>query len=344
MSARATDTTSETKKKVSLDVRAAVDDDLPAILTLMKASLGEGNIPRDEAFFRWKHIENPFGRSPILLAFSSGTLVGLRAFMRWTWTSEGRAVRAVRAVDTATHPEFQGQGIFKKLTLSLVDEVRADGVSFVFNTPNEKSRPGYLKMGWSDVMRVPLYARVGRPITRRVLARDEAADERADRASLARVLEDPALDDLLSASSTSDERFHTDRTRAFLAWRYRDVPGFTYGARASLAARGACVIFRRRDRGNARECTIEDVICARDPRSIATAGALLWTLALSSGVDYLASSAAPSSREAAALVAGGFVPVGARGPHFTALPLADVTPSPLLASSWRASVGDLELF
>ena len=40
-----------------------------------------------------------------------------------------------------------------------IDEVRADGVDFVFNTPNDKSRPGYLKMGWREVGRLPVAVR-----------------------------------------------------------------------------------------------------------------------------------------------------------------------------------------
>ena len=61
---------------------------------------------------------------------------------------------AVRAVDTATDPEFQGRGIFTRLTLEALDELAADGVDFVFNTPNARSRPGYLKMGWQVVGRL----------------------------------------------------------------------------------------------------------------------------------------------------------------------------------------------
>ncbi len=66
-------------------------------------------------------------------------------------SSAGRhAVRAVRAVDTATHPDHQGRGIFSTLTPTRSRRCgsRAD---LVFNTPNEKSLPGYLKMGWQIV-------------------------------------------------------------------------------------------------------------------------------------------------------------------------------------------------
>ncbi len=35
-----------------------------------------------------------------------------------------------------------------------VDELTTDGVDAIVNTPNDKSRPGYLEMGWPEVGRV----------------------------------------------------------------------------------------------------------------------------------------------------------------------------------------------
>src|SRR5688572_29913041 len=118
-------------------VRSAVEDDTGRILKLLKASLGEGTIPREAGYWNWKHRTNPFGASPALLAEHDGQLVGLRAFMRWSWLRDGVEIQAVRAVDTATHPGWQGRGIFTRLTLALVEAVKAEGVSFVFNTPNQ---------------------------------------------------------------------------------------------------------------------------------------------------------------------------------------------------------------
>jgi len=77
-------------------------------------------------------------------------------FLRWMFLRpEGGVATAVRAVDTATLPAAQGRGVFTRLTTTAVDELREQGVDFVFNTPNDRSRPGYLKMGWQVVGRVP---------------------------------------------------------------------------------------------------------------------------------------------------------------------------------------------
>ena len=46
-----------------LAIRAATAEDTADILELMRLSLGEGNIPRRGEYWRWKHVDNPFGRS-----------------------------------------------------------------------------------------------------------------------------------------------------------------------------------------------------------------------------------------------------------------------------------------
>ena len=89
--------------------------------------------------------------------------IGLRAFMRWRFDATGQDVRAVRAVDTATHPDHQGRGIFSRLTSEAIDLLRGD-TDLIFNTPNEKSLPGYLKLGWRIVGRAPVLLRIKRPL------------------------------------------------------------------------------------------------------------------------------------------------------------------------------------
>ncbi|MDO8362930.1 MAG: GNAT family N-acetyltransferase [Actinomycetota bacterium] len=120
----------------------------------------EGDWP---ALFRWKHRRNPFGPSPMWVAVDDGRVVAVRVFMRWEFRRDGRVVRAVRAVDTATHPDYQGKGLFTALTLQGLAEVAAEGVELVFNTPNDQSRPGYLKMGWQEVGRLAPVAAIRSP-------------------------------------------------------------------------------------------------------------------------------------------------------------------------------------
>ena len=141
-----------------LQVRRTTGADREAVLRLLARSLGREADPRYEALFAWKHEENAFGPSPAWVAVDGDRLAGFRVLMRWEFVEQGRVVHAVRAVDTATDPDYQGRGIFTQLALHALDELRPE-TDFVFNTPNDQSRPGYLKMGWQVVGRLPTAVR-----------------------------------------------------------------------------------------------------------------------------------------------------------------------------------------
>lgn len=124
------------------------------IVELLQMSLGEAKLKKSEEIWNFKHQNNPFGVSPVLLAEEANTLVGVRAFMQWRWQLENEVWISYRAVDTATHPNYQGKGIFKSLTMKALEVIKEKSNCFVFNTPNEQSRPGYLKMDWKQVGKI----------------------------------------------------------------------------------------------------------------------------------------------------------------------------------------------
>lgn len=137
-------------------IRVAQTEDIPAIVELLKDSLGESLLKKTTSIWDFKHVQNPFGASYVLVAEENNQLIGVRAFMSWKWQLGDIVWQAYRAVDTATHPEHQGKGIFKKLTLQALADVGKENDCFIFNTPNEKSRPGYLKMGWEALGKIKI--------------------------------------------------------------------------------------------------------------------------------------------------------------------------------------------
>ncbi len=216
-----------------MEIRPAIDQDIPVIVDLLKKSLGEELMPKSEAYWRWKHVSNPFGKSPVLLAFENGILVGVRAFMRWQWMYQGQRFESVRAVDTATHPDYQGRGIFKKLTLSLLDYCKAEGWHFVFNTPNQSSKPGYLKMGWKEAGKLPINIKLSRPFSIALQAAGVWKKELAEHAdsSILEYLELPGATSLIEESHRQHaDRVITAHTTQSLLWRYNDVVVARYHA------------------------------------------------------------------------------------------------------------------
>lgn len=146
-----------------MEIREGTNQDIPGILKVLKASLGETSSRKTEDVWRFKHVDNPFGQSLVLLALENNKVIGVRAFMRWQWQKGAETFSAFRAVDTATHPDHQGKGIFKKLTMKALEIGKERGDNFVFNTPNSQSKPGYLKMGWEEVDKLKVSIRPANP-------------------------------------------------------------------------------------------------------------------------------------------------------------------------------------
>lgn len=344
-----------------VEVRPLTPEDTPAVLDLLRVSFGEAGVRWSEAIWTWKHLRNPFGPSPGLLAWADGRPVALRVFLRWSFRggSGEEPVSALRAVDTVTHPEWRGRGLFSQLTRELVRQVTEEGARFVFNTPNSQSRPGYLRLGWRVAGRVPLLVRVQRPwrLLRALVGGRESP--------LPDLSVFPPVDELLSApeaegwtGETQDPRLTTLRSMAYLRWRYRDieaVPGFRY---ASLKASGegaqAALVFRARHRRGLSEVDVAEVWVRPADReascepALDLAAGLLRRLARETNADILAAVASPGTPERLALRRAGFLPFRPQAPRLTVLPLqrkpGSEDPLERNPGAWRWSLGDLELF
>jgi GNAT superfamily N-acetyltransferase len=328
-------------------VRPYEDADLGAVLALLTASLGDGPAgTRSEAFFRWKHLGNPFGRSMMLVAETEGRIVGLRAFMRWEFDAGGRRFRAVRAVDTATHPDHQGRGIFSTLTLEALDRLRGE-TDFVFNTPNEKSLPGYLKMGWQVVGRVPIRIRVRRPIRFATRARSWRTETSgavpATSAPPAAEVLDERIDVLLAEREPS-AGLATPRDPDYLRWRYGHAPLLDYRAVAvdDHGLLEGLAVIRTRPRGSLAEATVAEAIVRPGDRR--AAGRLLRRVGRGAGLDHATCSFPPTSSPERAARRAGFLRVPG-GMTLVVNALGhDLSPDPRDLRSWSLSLGDLEVF
>lgn len=326
----------------TLDVRQATDADLPAVLELLQASLGW--VPDDAyaRFFAWKHHESPFGRSPAWVAVdpkAEGRIVGFRTFSRWEFDRGGETVTAVRAVDTATHPDYQGRGIFSLLTRQALDELATEKVGFVFNTPNDRSRPGYLKMGWQLVERLPVAATPRSPLSLVRLARARTPADKWSAPTdagvpVADVLADTSsIESLLAAARPDDGRLRTRRTPDYLAWRYGFPPLHYRAVVAPGGVEEGLVVFRLRRRGAALEAAVcEQITPSGDDR---TAPRLVRRLLRDTGADH-------AVQIGRARPATGLLPVPGQGPTLVWRDVTETTmPS---ADRWALALGDIELF
>lgn len=262
-----------------IEIRAADDADLEEIVSVCAKALGWKSPDFDAALFRWKHIDNTFGRSLLLVAVEESDhakrIVAVRPLMRWQFlTPTGQTIEAARAVDTATLPEAQGKGLFRRLTLRGLEMLEAEGCGFVFNTPNEKSLSGYLSMGWFDAGEVAFGMRLA---NFRCMARVAQSRSAAEKPSL----EVPGLGidvpealgsltpEMLSTDFASPASLRTAHTVDTLRWRFAGGPISYRYLPTSDPGNGAIV--RVRQRGQIRELLVAHIIGNSHSAAIETA-------------------------------------------------------------------------
>jgi GNAT superfamily N-acetyltransferase len=328
-----------------MEIKTVTENDIPRIVDLLKISLGESLIPKSERYWRWKHLENPFGSSPVLVCWDGNEIIGVRAFMRWEWIKNGQIFQAVRAVDTATHPKYQGKGIFKKLTLSLVNFCKESGHQFVFNTPNKQSKPGYIKMGWQEAGRLPIAVSIQRPISMltNLFFSSKDLNSTITARPLTYFLEHPGLNALLERSRPS-QQFKTNISVRYLRWRYLEVPVASYVAvgEENGDQLTGLIVGRIKQTRIGRELRITDVFTMEEKPGIL----LIKTLNDSKkswNVDYCTISGAMVQQGRQLL--GSFSLNATIGPTVTlrCLTMTDLTEFENF-KNWSPSLGDLELF
>lgn len=308
--------------------RKATPADSSVIIELLKSTLGEERIPKSIALWNWKHMQNPFGESPVILAEQDGKLVAVRAFLRWEFVQEGKIIQACRAVDTAVHPDFQGQGLFTKLTLELINEIHELGIDLIYNTPNKQSMRGYLKMGWKKWGKLPLKIAYNFPLpknrTTPSLSNWEAIQD---------------FIKLLGNSKTSNLA-QTHLVPSYINWRYKNCPLFPYYFLTDQ--RNFLLIYRIKEGKMGRELRITDLFTlnALDSSAKNELHGLLQEAQKQHAVNFTSfSGLAYQAQDALNL---GLIPTLNIGPIVTLRAIhSELNPQDI---HWNWSLGDLEVF
>jgi hypothetical protein len=318
-------------------IRDATADDDAAVRALVGSVMGWGDDGAAARMWRWKHVDNASGRSPTWVAVrDDGTLLGVRTFLRWRFVSPDGPRTAVRAVDTVTHPDARGRGLFKRLTLHGLDRLAEQGVDFVFNTPNDQSRPGYLSMGWQPVRQLAVAVQPRGPVGAVRMARNRVPADLDSLPLAAGTAAADGLDDRVCAALAGPTGaitgLTTRRDPAHLRWRYAGLPELAY--RVLLLgddpAEGVAVV-RARRRGTATELTVAELAAPSAP----AAARLVRSALRATRADFALALPARGP------LSGGGVPVPSLGPLLVAREISTRPPAP---DAWQLSLGDVELF
>lgn len=114
----------------------------------------------DPTYLHWLYVMNPSGSVIGMDAFHGDRLAAHYACIPVEIEFKGQPVRAMLSLNTATHPDFQGKGLFTQLAERTYELGHSQGMFAVYGVANANSTPGFLrKLGFQLVR--PLDARVG---------------------------------------------------------------------------------------------------------------------------------------------------------------------------------------
>lgn len=112
------------------------------------------------AYLDWLYLANPDGAAVGYDAWDGERLAAHYVCVPARAWVEGREVRVLLSLNTATHPDYQGKGLFTKLAAMTYEAGAEAGYEGVYGVANANSTPGFIrKLGFQLVR--PLEARVG---------------------------------------------------------------------------------------------------------------------------------------------------------------------------------------
>jgi GNAT superfamily N-acetyltransferase len=310
----------------------------PGLYGLMRAVWGS-YMPVDE--FEWWYDQNPVRPGTITLAVADDRVAGMLAMSYARMRLNGREALVAFAIDGATHPDFRGRGIFQALELENERRAAQAGAEVAVGFTNPMAGPILVgRVGWSDVRRLRIWARVLRPIA--VLRRrSEEGGGLRPKMESGRVEPFERFDADAEAvvRSAAPDTDHVVRDSAYLNWRFASSPrGYRCLGVFRAARLAAFAVLGHKVYGGISAAYIADLV-APIPED---ARALLRRCIAEArgGADAVLALPGPGRT---AFATTGFIPTP-QTIRLIGKPLAVTARLPSDGRDWQFSLGDTDIF
>lgn len=96
-------------------------------------------------FLTWQYYDNPNGKVVGFDAYSGDTLAGHYVTIPVSYYIDGKVKKGLLSLNTATHADHRGKGLFTQLAHRTYEEAKKLGYEFVIGVANQNSTHGFLK-------------------------------------------------------------------------------------------------------------------------------------------------------------------------------------------------------
>lgn len=265
-------------------MRVNPDSCLDELVALARLEYGDSEMANTD-YLRWQYLENPAGDAIVIIARAdNGELAGQYVVIPiWLRLGTDR-VKGSLSLNTLTHPNYRGMGLFTRMAKETYAICQREGVSLTLGFPNQNSYPGFVRklqfrhIGNASVLfqvlaPMKLFRKLasvaGSPkyapstISDVSVAIPESSEKGIRIDSLELGEGDASFDEFID--SREPQRFSVEKSSAFCNWRYRAVPTRRYSAFQALDGDhllAMCVVRMRQVKGLECAFVVEFQVCA----------------------------------------------------------------------------------
>ncbi|HRH65834.1 MAG TPA: GNAT family N-acetyltransferase [Bacteroidia bacterium] len=289
----------------------------------------------DAGYLNWEYLQNPDGKALVCVAEDEKTVVSQYLVLPRWYRINGSPVKGSLSVNTLTHPDYRGKGLFPKLAEMTYENAVISGIAFTAGFPNPISSPVFAgKLKFTTAGYMPFYAKPLRPfqVLKKYILRKEVqrgaepalqfADDRSGANTSFHIsVFNPETDAFIYQDFL--ERFLSHKINCalrdlnFIKWRYVDIPLRRYHLFKIVVDQRmeALVIIRSAELFGLKTILVMELLFSHEENSAQAANHLLqWVSGQASGnaMDLVVIARQDSSGWKLPLLRQGFFPVPKR--------------------------------
>ena len=275
-------------QNAELDLRNFTDHNFSPLVELSNTAYSGRDIA-DLSFLNWEYLHNPDGNALITSAIAnndtdessregSQKIVSQYIVLPRRYVVNGKLSLGSLSVNSLTHPDFRGVGLFEKLALMTFNRCRENNIRFTIGFPNPISSPIIERKKLFSVMgSLPVLIKTLNPVRSLMGYVSSGKDKTGDEIDLHLQDENYRLKHEISIFDVEADRDKyslllnefsgmprntTYRSPEYLSWRYRQIPRRTYTMLKLVKHDriAAIAILRGRIMYGMRTCILVDLI------------------------------------------------------------------------------------
>lgn len=139
--------------KIEFLNKVTLVENLPKIIKLYKSCF---NNDLDETSFIWRYIKNPIDELLFVVAKEGEKIIASYSASPCLMISNGNTFKTAMSLNTMTHPNYRGKGLFVHLANTLYQYMSDNDYKMIWGFPNNISNRTFnRKLGWKTLYEVP---------------------------------------------------------------------------------------------------------------------------------------------------------------------------------------------